>query len=141
SDYRLSSSAILAKLRRCGVLIIEIDSGLKPTDQALSPISQGATEPVRALNNASYTSAELAKQHYLSQTTAILERAGPPNAASIVRHYHFQCNHDSPGPNTGREEVMTAWALGPEDKAKVVSRFFIDQGLWEERWPELELAF
>lgn len=141
SDYRLASSTILAKLRRCGVLIVEIDSGLKPTDQALGPFSQGATEPVRALNNASYTNAELAKQRYLSQMTAILERPDPPSTASIVRHYHFQCNHDPPGPNTGREEVMTAWALGPEDKAKVASRFFIDQGLWEERWPDLELAF
>src|SRR5262249_32563459 len=43
--------------------------------------------------------------------------AEPPDA---VTHLPFVCNH------LGADNVMTAWALGPEDKAEVLIRFLIE---------------
>jgi hypothetical protein len=45
----------------------------------------------------------------------------------VARH-RFQCNHTD-------YEVLTTWALPPEDKATILATFF-----WEDRqWTEIEL--
>ena len=45
-------------------------------------------------------------------------------------HVKFQCNHYQPGEKVHGSEVMTAWALGPKDKAQVVHRFLIELEKW-----------
>jgi hypothetical protein len=51
-------------------------------------------------------------------------------------HYCFQCNHYQPG-HGADPAIMTAWALGPRDKAEVVARFLLELGMWEQRREQL----
>src|SRR5262249_43347644 len=57
-----------------------------------------------------------------------LEAGLPPT----VLHYCFQCNHYQPGRGAD-PAIMTAWALGPRNKAEVVARFLPELGVWDQR--------
>jgi hypothetical protein len=151
SPYGAKARATLAALRKRGVVILEVDSGAKPSPRTppwWDPLG-GPREPLQALENASYTNAEVVKQFYvkevrdlLSRNLQALQELGPEVNTSLAVfneqlagtttvHLVFQCNHYLPGQDLQDEEVMTAWALGPYDKAQIVQRFLIQMEVWD----------
>jgi hypothetical protein len=155
SSYQVDATSLLANLRRHGVCVIEIDAGAKPNTDLparLNPFG-GVTEQNQALENGGYSNADRAKQLYLRAIRRILaqrlEEAGDPLIGGTTSlsdlenglpptalHYCFQCNHYKPG-HGADPAIMTAWALGPRDKAEVVARFLPELGLWNQRRAQL----
>ncbi len=127
---------IVARLRHRARLLIEIDSGAKPSEPDwLERQFPEAFEPSQGMENSSYTNADRAKLHHkdvlehfllgTSESAVVGEEDRSAGAeavadAAMARLYHvtLQCNHVQRG-----EGVMTAWALGPKDKASVLVRF------------------
>jgi len=146
SDADSSAGRLLGELRRRGVVIIEIDSGAKPIAQQESGPLAGVKIPMNSLNNALYGSAERTKVQYRSEMTKLLQRRlddplpsqanGEPEHALVAsRQQHlarsvfwftFYCNHVQ----AKDAEVMTAWALGPADKAVVLAQFLANLQDW-----------
>jgi hypothetical protein len=135
-----AAGEILDTLRQRGVLLLEIDSGAKPEAPGFLATSlSGILEPVSALQNASYASATAAIDTHLavlndalpsSQAEQLTERLeklwirGSQSDEELeisrdslvnVKRLTITCNH--------QDNVMTAWALGPTDKAQVFARF------------------
>ncbi len=153
SPYRADAREALEGLRRRGVVLLEIDAGAKPSETTpgrFDPLA-GPREPLQGMDNASYTNAEVVKQFYVRELRATLARnvdalkeVVPDVPLSLATfneelaqkatavHLVFQCNHYLPGQEVQAPEVMTAWALGPRDKAQVVQRFLIELELWNQ---------
>ncbi len=157
SPYHQPAKEILTELRRRGVVLFEIDAGAKP-DERTPILFSGVREPIQALNNATYTSADQVKAFYLRETRAILNRKldaltegdkRKQDAVASFRaalpattlHLPFQCNHYHPGAARAGEDVMTAWTLGPDDKATVVLRFLVELALWDLRRADVQDDF
>ena len=132
---------ILEELRRRrGVVLIEIDSGAKPSPEE-PVVLRDWRLPLRGLDNAAYENASAAKEGYLQRLNRVLHsgpsqaRDGRPDdrgaaetvASSPVYRMKFTCNHSGPG------DVMTAWALPPTDKAKIYATFFCEWREWREQ--------
>jgi Patatin-like phospholipase len=155
SKYQAAATRLLASLRQHGVCVLEIDAGAKPNTDLparLNPLG-GITEQNQALENGGYSNADRVKQLYLKEIRRVLtqgldetgqnltaarasfrdlEDGLPPTAL----HYCFQCNHYQPG-HGADPAIMTAWALGPRDKAEVVARFLPELSLWNQRREQL----
>lgn len=147
-----SGKRILRLLRRRQIVFLEIDSGSKPSPPtALSQAFAVVLEPIQALDNAAYTNADHAKQQYVHAAGEFLAlerdfesdsltpqqrdalRALPANITPItVRCNHFSLEHPD------RNSVMTAWALGPNDKANVLARFAFELGRLEDALASVE---
>jgi hypothetical protein len=143
---------ILRLLRRRQIVFLEIDSGSKPSPPtSLSQVFAVVLEPIQALDNAAYTNADHAKQQYVHSVGEHLSlardfesdsltpeqrealRAVPANITPItVRCNHFSLEHPD------RNSVMTAWALGPNDKANVLARFAFELGRLEDALASVE---
>jgi hypothetical protein len=126
------------------VILIEIDSGAKPEKPGWpTKVLSVLFDPLAALNNAGFTNAALAKQGYYSDFQATfrepvdlgdwlarlgtadeqarargkeLQRKGVVRFSSLT----FDANH------FGGANVLTAWSLGPEDKAVLLVRFLTE---------------
>lgn len=157
--YHAKAHAILNELCQRGVVIFEIDSGAKLSRSGTSGPLAGLLEPTDALNNASFTTSQLVERFYIREIKRILTpnlddlAHGDAEVATrlkslnqqlrtAVQHVQFQCNHyavpagdavsSSPDEDeAAKHEVMTAWALGPDDKAEVVARFLAELGSWD----------
>jgi len=137
------------ELRSRGVVLVEIDSGAKPGPPG------GATaflsvllEPVDALNNVAYATANETKSAHMKAMADSLrhpvelgktldrllasEDAEDAEDRGIARdlvdegverllHVPLVCSHP------GEDNVMTAWSLGPSDKAMVLARFLLER--------------
>lgn len=157
---------VLQKLRKRGIVFIEIDSGAKPTGSASEGTAFGeALRPLTALNNSSYTNALRISDHLIQRLQ--LRFAISPSAAQLsafplgtenpyfelmeeqlkgalpvaipantdaekaivsMFHFRFSCNHVQ----DTEADVMTAFALGPNDKATVIAMFLSETYKWEE---------
>lgn len=129
SELSAMSREILRKLKKRGVLLVEIDSGAKPTKPGLAArVLSTVFEPLQALSNATYSNSENAKQDHLRAIRDLLDQAqcsgnDGETFSSLVQascrqaDVSFICNE--------QENVMTAWALGPSDKARILARFFV----------------
>jgi len=126
----------LGRLRERGVILVEIDSGAKPEPPTASRPLEAVFAPFRALGNASYATAAKAKaDHYRRIRSLLLPTAGDEiedsaqtpadgdGAAAQAADVAFLCND--------QDNVMTAWALGPKDKATILARFLtrVQEGL------------
>jgi len=136
------SRSIVRELSRRGVLVLEIDSGLKPEPAAwLGKVFAGIVEPISSLENGSYaTAASSASDHvvlldeYLSnpvweqlghRVSVLRTAAGESTATGFkrihplrnVRRLTITCNH--------QDNVITAWALSARDKAQIFLRFVV----------------
>ena len=151
SDDQQHATTILESLRKRGVVILEIDAGAKPSKTTPSnwDLVGGVRGPLQALDNASYTNAEVVKQFYLKEIRRTLsfnlDQLKPletelkvPLASfreiqsSTAMHMVFECNHYLPGQEEQDQDVMTAWSLGPQDKAQIVQRFLIELEMWDQ---------
>ena len=171
----------MSELARRKVVLIQIDSGSKEIQtggsglsQLLAGLSPAIFRPFQALNNASYTNAELAVEQYDLALKSLATLPTPP----------CPCDEESPLPSLEAEvpamsypaaqaqapaksypvaptrppipapapeppmrlplilrarltcnqaaNIMTAWTLGPEDKAQVLVQFLIE---WEHQLP------
>jgi hypothetical protein len=156
NPYQAGAHTLLSKLRKHGVCLLEIDAGAKPDTELpgyLNPIG-GLKEQSQALENAEYSNADRAKQFYLKEICRILNQVLvdddnplPPSETSVrdleeglpptAFYYTLQCNHYQPGKGAD-PAIMTAWALGPKDKGKVVARFLPELGKWADASLQLE---
>jgi hypothetical protein len=149
---RERARAILRQLRQRGVVLVEIDSGTKPTTAIRKGRLAGLLEPIDGLTNAGYATAEQVKKLYIREIQRILTRdldeltnGDPARETSLaefreklplvstVFHVQLQCNHHEPDEAAAPTEVMTAWTLGPEDKAEIVARFLVELGFWDKQ--------
>jgi len=116
------------RLVKQGVMLIEIDSGARPSTGGLfASLFPGVADPLDALSLAGYGGAATMKAGHIARMQQALERmAGqvapaPADAAAHPDpffHLRFECNH--------KDSVMTAWALGPMDKAKIMTLFLVE---------------
>jgi hypothetical protein len=160
--YHQKAKALLGDLRKRDVCILEIDAGAKPYTKlpcSLNPLG-GVLEAGQALENGSYSNADRAKQLYVKEIRRILGRRLaapadlPEDLTSYAKaleedlpptalHYCIQCNHYQPGHSVD-PAIMTAWSLGPKDKAEVVARFLPELKLWTQRqiqlWDDLKAS-
>ncbi len=165
-----TSARIIDKLKRRGIVFIEIDSGAKPTSNESDDTATGEIlKPLTALNNAAYTNAlrigddliddmllkfsasplaanlspisfgqlGVANPYFSdlqeSQVRAALGivfpgDADPDRALQSLYHYRFSCNHSK----ETKADVMTAFALGPKDKAIVYAMFLSEAQQWQD---------
>lgn len=152
------AAQIMGKLRRRGVVLIEIDSGAKQEpSRGVATLLPGIFGPVTALENVSYTGADRVAQEHIRRLKKIfagpsisttLERLRYDVADELLRRvdrdfgfkledgnltmFHslrITCNHE--------ENVMTAWALAPSDKAKVFVQFLLERPKAAERIAQL----
>ncbi|WP_197455392.1 patatin-like phospholipase family protein [Stieleria neptunia] len=168
ADPRGRESVVLDRLRRRGVVFIEIDSGAKPSGSRGGPLAS-ATRPLSALNNAVYTNAlrtsdqqqmdierslsdslesrmvatierdpqtlradpirfDFTKEELVAATTAVFQpRQFGEQPLSVVR-FRFTCNHL----RDTRSDVMTALALGPDDKSTVIAMYLSEVFRWRK---------
>lgn len=126
------------KLQSCGVILLEIDSGAKPeppggATQLLGP----ALSPIHALNNSTYFTSERSSSDNIH---TLRDKLRSPRAEDLRErliglrsysaetrrlkiedeqvdtffHVKVTCNE--------QDNVMTAWALPPDDKARIFVR-------------------
>jgi predicted acylesterase/phospholipase RssA len=108
---------ILDKLRRRGVLLVEIDSGAKVHGRGVAEVALPSLfEPVRCLSNSVDGNANLAADGHVSTITKALTDLHDGKVHFV--HARFTCNHV--------ENVMTAWALSSVDKAKIIVQFLTE---------------
>ncbi|MFO0940481.1 MAG: patatin-like phospholipase family protein [Pirellulales bacterium] len=163
ADPKSQAARIYDKLRRRGVVLIEIDSGAKPSVNESDGRASGAlVRPITALGNSSYTNSlrigdelvedmltrfhspsllaiNLAKKVKVTTEfdfAAALGSSLPENDVSrdpisSIFHYRFTCSNEQLDDLTS--DVMTALALGPDDKAAVFSAFLAEWIEWNER--------
>ena len=140
---------VLAKLRDRGVVIIEVDSGGKPSEGTVEDLITWIRTPLETHGRALFGSAELAKRHYKRELIELLSagldvsskestleetdkifldgcRRQMPQTAFWLT---FQCNHTNQPKDAA---VMTAWALGPHDKATVLVQFLTEYFGWRK---------
>lgn len=139
---------VWSELRTRGVVLVEIDSGAKPSEPGpATALLSVALEPVDALNNVSYATANETKAAHLKAIAdslkipvdlkgsldSLLKSDAPKDADAralaheiadrgVLRllHVPFVCNHP------GEDNVMTAWSLSPNDKSMVIARFLFE---------------
>ncbi len=157
---------ILRKIRERSVVIIEIDSGAKPTVDQSGDVIGDITMPLSALNNATFTNALHTTDRMLAELERTLGKSVyddilaalnlPPDlefdvnggklrmssgkAKSVVsarltgrrpgsarigsQRCRFSCSQGT------TQDVMTSFALGPDDKAMVISEFLVGATDW-----------
>jgi hypothetical protein len=135
--YPTEAKEILDELWKRDVVIVEVDAGAKPDLQVPHRSVAYLLEPSQSLTNASYTNGALTRKFYIDETSYILT---PPEKRSSLKGSVFSvtlaCNHYRTAGGTSHD-VMTAWALGPEDKAQVLFRFLIELKQWEFQWTDM----
>jgi hypothetical protein len=142
---------VVDELIHRGIVILEIDSGAKPqAPGAIARYLSGLLEPVAALENAGYAHAASDTGSHIDEIESLLpfrrarqlrwriERlmspkwrgAGASRQGQLpnVERITVVCNHD--------ENVMTAWALGPRDKARVFLRFAAGSAKMHDQWED-----
>ena len=141
TNIQKRAANVMSELRRRGVLLLQIDSGTKRIGSNHSePLSWLAARvpllrPIQALDNASYTNADLSTLDYdvvlarLLEPRAVEQPQAAPGGPPIIRRVQLTCNNS--------EDVMTAWSLGPDDKAKVLVQFLRE---WKLQKPIIEDA-
>jgi hypothetical protein len=120
---------IRSDLLRRGVMLVEVDSGARPaSSQLLGTLFPAFSDPLDALSFAGYGSSVTMKAGQISRMRETMLRlasqeiddpaARALDRTALFRHVPFVCN--------SADGVMTAWALGPEDKAKIFTLFLGD---------------
>ena len=79
---------------------------------------------MQALGNAAYVNADFATWQHIRVMKDVLAQEVRGVSVPRLHPLCIQCNHE--------ENVMTAWALGPNDKAKVMVRFLIEIAIARE---------
>ena len=173
ADPTGDEAQVLREIRRRGVVLVEIDSGAKPSTASRFTPFAGLARPISALNNAIYTNSVRSGDALIQDLNRLLsgwmpsvlllnprrdslevpvggatihvptqelDWAVPAVAAdhapeSMLQGFQsvrFVCNHVSRAPS----HVMTALALGPQDKATVIAQFLDQAHIWQEGAPE-----
>jgi hypothetical protein len=128
-EVRALADLCLEALKSRGVLVIEVDAGAKPFAPGyLATTLPGVFAPFTALKRASFSQASFARESHLKHIRETMTAPHPRAPArtpaaeaglALFGYATFLCNED--------RNVMTAWALGPEDKGAVIARFFYER--------------
>ncbi len=138
----MTAAFILDNLRRRGVILVEIDSGAKSSDAKQHEL----LTPLQGLSNATQAIASEERDRSIKRLNRLLaktDKAAPGSGhgksksenESFLLHCRFLCNH------ADESDVMTGWALGPDDKAHVLATFFWEfntfkKQIVKERYPQ-----
>ena len=126
---RFEAKQLRNELLRRGLILLEIDSGSKPSSSPLLETFPAIADPLSALTRAAHANATSVKAAHKDALTAAVERLWEHEDLDLDREasgmgeggiasFSFVCNHS--------DDVMTAWALGPEDKAKLFASFLVE---------------
>jgi hypothetical protein len=124
--YTRHARVVRDELVRRGVLLIEIDSGARPARaEALGYVLPAVADPLDAMSLAGFGGTTTIKTGHISRVrdalahmaTQVPERTHS-DRTQLFNHLPFVCNH--------ADAVMTAWALGPKDKAKLMTMFLVE---------------
>lgn len=131
-EVTVRATRIVDTIRARGLVVVEIDSGAKKRMPGLGArLLPNLLEPVDALQISIDNNALRARDRALNDIVRLYLAKKRPGQilAKLPLSVRFSCDHF--------EDVMTAWALGPRDKAAVWATF-----LFEAEWvlPELERA-
>lgn len=122
-----------AKLEQRGVLFLEIDSGAKPPSLEKTRSSGGAiSTPLSALSRASHAFARDMGEYQKAEIGRLLAGRKVTMLQASYDYGDVELSDDaSPEQKEcvaeNQDEVMTAWALGPKDKGRLLGQF-----LWQE---------
>jgi hypothetical protein len=124
--YTTHARAVRDALVRRGVMLIEIDSGARPARaEALGYVLPAVADPLDAMSLAGFGGTTTIKTGHISRLRDALDhmaRQVPEHerlgSGQLFYHLPFVCNH--------ADAVMTAWALGPKDKAKLMTMFLVE---------------
>ncbi|MBI1831306.1 MAG: patatin-like phospholipase family protein [Planctomycetes bacterium] len=135
-DPALLAKCLMNELNRRGILLIEIDSGLRPGQLGfVAQLFTNVSGPLEALGTAGFVSFLNAKRSNIESirepfiTEELKDSKGAAHRFPVCRYVQYYCNHS--------ENVITAWALGPKDKAAILVQFIFDQELKKSFVPEL----
>ena len=115
-----------------GLMLVEIDAGARPsTAGVVGRLFPVVTDPLDALSLGGWGGATTMKKGLISRVEQAFQKmtaqenrspgAGREGGAGQARSFQrltFVCNHT--------EGVMTAWALGPKDKATIMASFLVE---------------
>jgi hypothetical protein len=115
-----------------GVMLVEVDSGARPsTSGIVGSLFPVVTDPLDALSLGGWGSATTMKRGLIARMEQAFQRMsahenravpapaqGPAGRAGAFTTLTYVCNHT--------DGVMTAWALGPEDKATIMASFLVE---------------
>jgi hypothetical protein len=124
--YTRHARALRDALVKRGVMLIEIDSGARPARaEALGYVLPAIADPLDAMSLAGFGGTTTIKTGHISRVRDALDhmaRQVPDHdrlgSGQLFYHLPFVCNH--------ADAVMTAWALGPKDKAKLMTMFLVE---------------
>ncbi len=125
---REKASELWKELRRRGVVIIEIDSGAKPSQLGkVAKLFPEVVNPIQTLKKSSFARLVADKDDYLERIDKLLEPE-PISPSTDIAELAVVAPRLPPLTYMclDKEHVMTAWALGANDKAKVIARFIVE---------------
>lgn len=118
---------VLAQLNQRGVLLVEIDSGAKKRSLSAGARWLPGVEAVETLQIAMDANAVRAAQAGVNELSGLLTR---DSGESALTHVVFSADLFA--------DVMTAWALGPADKAAIWGSFLFG---FPSTWDDLCLSY
>ena len=132
-SYRGPCKRIYESLQKRPIVIVEVDAGaLAPEPRSALGLGYGILGPVDALKVVADRQARDAAQEYLRRIERVLrpEVDGYTRVRLPVQALRIVANQ---GDSLTRQDIMTAWALGPRDKAAVLESLIFQLGDWDRK--------
>ncbi|NTX62498.1 patatin-like phospholipase family protein [Myxococcus sp. CA051A] len=130
---RAAIDQLFTQLTDRGVLFVEIDSGAKPPslDEREASVDAIGT-PLSALSRASHAFARDMADYQKAEIGRLLASKQVPMMQTRYNYGDVRLSEDASKAQRecveeNQDEVMTAWALGPKDKGRLLGQF-----LWQE---------
>lgn len=152
--------SVLQQMARKGVLMLEIDSGGKPSGREdTQSEAAGLIEPIATFGKVIHTNSDIIKEYYLKEIESMLRQAVVEShfasvatrdreaevveaieKAALFGKVQFQCesflgSEDSPA--SDESTVMTAWALDARQKGIVIARYLVELEVFKEKMREM----
>lgn len=136
--------ALLDRLAKHGVVLIEIDAGARSSRKIRDGVFRTFGDAVQALSNSADRTARRNHDGWIDEIKKILgdasavsrdaERNEDGEKPNPFFWCGFHCGREGAGSeDDSDEQVMTAWTLGPRDKARTLTNFLVAFDEWQDR--------
>lgn len=135
--------ALLEQLALHGVVLIEIDAGARSSREIRDGVFRTFGDAVQALSNSADRTARRNHDGWIDEIKEILgdadasreeESGGGGEKPIPFFWFGFHCGREGEGSeDDSDEQVMTAWTLGPRDKARTLTNFLVAFDEWQDR--------